>query len=92
MNIQEYLKQCSVRSVDELTDEQVIKFYADGNLGIGQKCAVTFALEGKEISRNRILHSARKALKERCDFVCRYIENESAFGPTFNKTGWIVEP
>ena len=24
MNIQEYLKQCSVKSVDELTDEQVV--------------------------------------------------------------------
>lgn len=27
MNIQEYLKQCSVKTVDELTDEQVVDYY-----------------------------------------------------------------
>lgn len=40
MNIQEYLKQCSVKSVDELTDEQVVDYYTKGNAGIAQKCAV----------------------------------------------------
>lgn len=29
MNIQEYLKQCSVKSVDELTDEQVVSYYTN---------------------------------------------------------------
>ena len=37
MNIQEYLKQCSVKSVDELTDEQVVDYYTKGNAGIAQK-------------------------------------------------------
>ena len=45
MNIQEYLKQCSVKSVDELTDEQVVTFYTNGNAGIAQKCAVELALQ-----------------------------------------------
>lgn len=45
MNIQEYLKQCSVKSVDELTDEQVVDYYTKGNAGIAQKCAVELALQ-----------------------------------------------
>lgn len=44
MNIQEYLKQCSVKFVDELTDEQVVDYYTKGNAGIAQKCAVELAL------------------------------------------------
>lgn len=36
MNIQEYLKQCSVKSVDELTDEQVVDYYTKENAGIAQ--------------------------------------------------------
>ena len=40
MNIQEYLKQCSVKSVDELTDDQVVDYYTKENAGIAQKCAV----------------------------------------------------
>lgn len=45
MNILEYLKQCSVKSVDELTDEQVVDYYTKGNAGIAQKCAVELALQ-----------------------------------------------
>lgn len=45
MNIQEYLKQCSVKSVDELTDEQIVDYYTKGNAGIAQKCAVELALQ-----------------------------------------------
>lgn len=45
MNIQEYLKQCSVKSVDELTDEQVVSYYTNGNAGIAQECAVELALQ-----------------------------------------------
>lgn len=45
MNIQEYLKQCSVKSVDELTDEQIVSYYTNGNAGIAQECAVELALQ-----------------------------------------------
>lgn len=44
MNIQEYLEQCSVKSVDELTEEQVVNYYKWPDIYIGQKCAVLSAI------------------------------------------------
>ena len=41
MNIQEYLKQCTVKSVDELTDEQVVDYYKEPDIYIGQKMCCT---------------------------------------------------
>ena len=40
MNIQEYLKQCAVKSVDELTDDQVVNYYIEPDFYLGQKCGV----------------------------------------------------
>ena len=95
MNIQEYLEQCSVKSVDELTDEQVVNYYKGSDIYIGQKCAVLSAIRGcgyKGISKNLIMASVRKALKTGQDFKLYYVDNESADGPLNNKTGWVVEP
>ena len=95
MNIQEYLKQCSVKSVDELTDEQVANYYTNGNAGIAQKCAVELALQDYPISgftREQIMLSIRKAMKTKTKFGLTYITNESAVGPTDEKSRWVVEP
>ena len=95
MNIQEYLKQCSVKSVDELTDEQVVNYYKGPDIYIGQKCAVLCAIRGctyKGISKATIMASVRKALKTGQDFKLYYVDNESADGPLENKTGWVVKP
>ena len=95
MNIQEYLKQCSVKSVDELTDEQVVSYYTNGNAGIAQKCAVELALQDYSkcgFTKVQIMTSIRKAMATKVDFGMSYITNESANGPLNNKTGWVVEP
>ena len=95
MNIQEYLEQCSVKSVDELTDEQVVNYYKGPNIYIGQKCAVLSAIRDcgyKGVSKNLIMASVRKALKTGQDFKLYYVDNESADGPLNNKTGGVVEP
>ncbi len=95
MNIQEYLKQCSVKSVDELTDEQVVNYYKGSDVYIGQKCAVLSAVRDgdfKGVSKQTIMESVRKALKTGQDFKLYYVDNESADGPLENKTGWVVEP
>ena len=95
MNIQEYLKQCSVKSVDELTDEQVVNYYKEPDVYIGQKCAVLNAVRDcdfKGVSKKQIMESVRKALKTGQDFKLYYVDNESADGPLENKTGWVVEP
>ena len=95
MNIQEYLEQCSVKSVDELTDEQVVNYYKGPDIFIGQKCAVLSAVRdcnNKGVSKATIMASVRKALKTGQDFKLYYVDNESADGPLENKIGWIVEP
>ena len=95
MNIQEYLKQCSVKSVDELTDEQVVNYYKGPDIYIGQKCAVLGAIRDCEdigVSKATIMASVRKALKTGQDFKLYYVDSESANGPIENKTGWVVEP
>ena len=95
MNVVEYLKKCSVKSVDELTDEQVVNYYKGPDIYIGQKCAVLSAIRDcdyKGVSKNLIMTSVRKALKTGQDFKLYYVDNESANGPIDNKTGWVVEP
>ena len=95
MNVEEYLKKCSVKSVDELTDEQVVNYYKGPDIYIGQKCAVLSAIRDcgyKGVSKNLIKASVRKALKTGQDFKLYYVDNESANGPLYNKTGWVVEP
>ena len=95
MNIREYLKQCSVKSVDELTDEQVVNYYKGTDIYIGQKCAVLSAIRDcnyKGISKATIMASVRKALKTGQDFKLYYVDSESAVGPLENKVGWVVEP
>lgn len=90
MNIQEYLEQCSVKSVDELTEEQVVNYYKWPDIYIGQKCAVLSAIRDcgyKGVSKNLIMASVRKALKTGQDFKLYYVDNESANGPLNNKTG-----
>lgn len=95
MNIQEYIKQRSVKSVDELTDVQVVDYYKEPDIYIGQKCDVLHAIKDCDyigVSKNQIMASVRKALKTGQDFKLYYVDNESANGPVNNKTGWVVKP
>ena len=101
MNIQEYLKQCSVKSVDELTDEQVVDYYTKGNAGIAQKCAVELALQNYSecaVSSSpsmifmQIMTSIRKAMVTKVKFGMTYITNESAIGPYGKESRWVLEP
>ena len=66
MNIQEYIKQCSVKSVYELKDEQVVDYYKEPDIYICQKCDVLHAIIDCYyigVSKNQIMASVRKALK-----------------------------
>ena len=95
MNIQEYLKQCSVKSVDELTDEQIVDYYTKGNAGIALKCAVELALQDYSkcgFTKVQIMTSIRKAMATKVDFGLTYITNESAIGPTGKESRWVLEP
>ena len=95
MNIQEYIKQCSVKSVDELTDEQVVDYYTKGNASIAQKCAVELALQDYSecgFTKDQIMTSIRKAMATKVKFGMTYITNESAIGPYGKESRWVLEP
>lgn len=95
MNIQEYLKQCSVSSIDELTDEQVVAFFKEPDVYVGQKCAVRDALlfgENRGFSKEEIMTSIRKSLKTGADFGITFVTGESAIGPTNSNDRWVMEP
>ena len=95
MNIQEYLKQCSVKSVDELTDDQVVNYYKEPDIYLGQKCAVELALQDYSecgFTKDQIMTSIRKAMATKVDFGMSYITNESAIGPTGKESRWVLEP
>lgn len=95
MKIQEYLNRCNVESVDELTDEQVVDYFLEGNAGVGQKCAVELALHDYSecgFTKEEIIDSLRKAMSTKAKFGMTYITNESATGPSESKSRWVVEP
>lgn len=95
MKIQDYLKQCNVSSVDELTDEQVIAFCTKENLGLDYYCDILTALNNYKlanVSKARIITSIRKFLNGVGPFKFYLIDNESAIGPTNNKVRWVIEP
>ena len=95
MIVKDYLKLCSVKSVDELSDEQVVAFFNYPNMYIGQRCAVRNALANCErigISRETILKSMRRSMAGAGEFNFYFVSNESADGQTNNKSGWVVEP
>ena len=52
--------------MDELTDEQVVDYYKEPDIYIGQKCDVLHAIRDCDyidVSKNQIMASVRKALK-----------------------------
>ena len=95
MNIQEYLKQCSVKTVDELTDEQVVDYYTTGNAGTAHRYAVELALQDYSecgFTKDQIMTSIRKAMATKVKFGMTYITNESAIGPYGKESRWVLEP
>ena len=81
--------------MDELTDEQVVTFYTNGNAGIAQKCAVELALQDYPkcgFTIEQIMTSIRKAMATKVKFGMTYITNESAIGPYGKESRWVLEP
>lgn len=95
MAIIDYLKQCNVGSVDELTDKQVIAYYDEPDVLLEQKCAVSVAMEfgrNSGFSKTDIIASIRKSLSTGIDFRFYYITGESADGTSDIKSRWVMEP
>ena len=81
--------------MDELSDEQVVAFFNHPDMYIGQRCMARNALANCErigISKETILKSMRRSMAGAGEFKFGFVSNESADGPTYYKSRWVVEP
>ena len=89
--VNSYIKKLGFKSVEELTDEQVIDYYLD-------ECKHTELMLYAEnalcqFEKDKVLASMRKSMSEDMLFYCGYIVNESCNGEYKpEKWGWILEP
>lgn len=83
-SIIDYLRMCSVQSVDDLTDDQVMAWAKSGKMGLNTKNSVgivEYGLFGEFPDRKKAITLLRQAIKEQKEFFCAYVENESCDGP-----------
>lgn len=94
--VDRYLKLCNVSTIDELSNEQVLRFLLDEHLDKPSKWyafSAQAALKDGSLTEESIVQSIKKSMKIGKRFRCCYIENESANGEYFpRKSGWILEP
>lgn len=91
-----YLKRCNVSTIDELSNEQAMRFLLDEHLGKQAKwyaLAAQSAIKRDNLSEEVVIESIKKSMKTGKKFICGFIEhgipNEN-YRP--KKTGWFVEP
>ena len=84
MDITEYLKQCKVGTVDDLSAEQVLAWAKAGKMGLTTELSVDIVengLYGVKPDYNLAIKMIKQAIKENKAFYCSYIEQESCEGP-----------
>lgn len=85
--IEEYLRVCGVKSVDDLSKEQVFAWAKRGKMGLRTKISVDIVengLFGEKPDTNKALLLLKQAIKENKQFSCSYIELESCEDPDDN--------
>lgn len=83
-SIEEYLILCNVRSIDELSNEQVLAWAKARKMGLMTRVSVKIVekgLYGRKPDMEKAVKLLKQAIKEQKEFVCAYIENESCAGP-----------
>ena len=82
-SIEEYLIFCNVRSIDELSNDQVLVWAKSGKMGLMTRVSVKIVekgLYGRKPDMEKAVILLKQAIKEQKEFVCAYIENESCTG------------
>ena len=87
-DIKEYLRQCKAKTVDDLSDEQVLAWARSGNMGLNTKVSaeiVEHGVFGECPDRAKAISLLKNAIKKNKEFFCSYVEDESADGPNISK-------
>lgn len=80
-NIAEYLKMCDAKSVDKLTQEQVIAWAKAGKMGAMTEISVDIVvhgMNGRKPDITKAVKLLKQAIKENKTFTCAYTMNESS--------------
>ena len=89
--VKSYLKRLGIKSVRELTDEQLISYYLDECKNTELMFYAEMAF--KNFEKGKVISSMRKSMEENVPFYCGYITNESCDGKYKPKEwGWILKP
>lgn len=83
-DIKDYMALCNVRSIDELSDEQVLMWAKAGKMGLKTKVSVgivEIGMLGKKPNLEKAIQLLKQAIAENKTFTCSYIIRESCDGP-----------
>ncbi len=94
--INNYLKKLGVKSTDDLSEEDVFKFFKQGSLSMAYYARnAEYAMSINKLTRKDVIKAMRKSMKTNTEFKCIFMLDESA---TFEgvkyltETGWQVYP
>lgn len=95
--VNEYLEKVGAKSVEELSDSQIERFYSSEHKGSPLEWAYLTACSGIEsggFTKSQVIESMRKSMEQGVMLECGYVMNETADGSVFtpNQTGWIIKP
>ena len=82
-NIKEYLRFFNIKTIDDMTDEQVLDWARAGKMGVKTQVAVGIVEHGecgRMPDKKKAVKLLKQAIKENKEFVCTYIMHESCNG------------
>lgn len=82
--ISDYLSLCNVKSIDDLTNDQVLAWAKSGKMGITTQVSADIVENGffdEMPNMEKAILLLKQAMKEGKEFICAYIESESCEGP-----------
>ena len=83
-SIEEYLILCNVKSINDLTKDQVLAWARSGKMGLTTQISVDIVehgLFGEMPNMDKAIKLLKQAMLEKKEFYCSYVENESCEGP-----------
>lgn len=86
-SIDDYLILCHVKSIDDLTKDQLLAWARSGKMGQMTRFSVSIVengMFGMIPDMDKAIKNLKQALLEKKEFYCSYVEDESCDGP--NKT------
>jgi len=81
--IDDFLQICGVKSVDELSDSQVLDWASSGKMGLETEISVgivVHGMNGRKPDITKAMKLLKRAIKENKTFTCAYVMHESCNG------------